>query len=90
LNGPVSIAWGAAKSGQPSGLRQAKATNNVTIWGFVRQSGRHSKGSLFLSVCKLLWNRGIEGCAAMVTSGSEHGMSLAFDRAVPRQGYGRN
>jgi hypothetical protein len=89
-NGPQAIGWGGPKSGQPSGLRQAKATNNVTIWGFVRQSERQPQGNFFLTVCKLMHKKGIESCAAKVTSGGERGMRLAFNWAVPRQGYGRN
>jgi hypothetical protein len=79
-----------AKSGQPSGLRQAKATNNVTIWGFVRQFGRNLQRGALLGVRKLLQYKEINGFAAKVTSGVERGTRLANSMAVPRQGYGRN
>src|ERR1700734_3176426 len=89
-NGWLPIECGRQGRDRASGLRQAETTNNVTIWGFMRQFERRLRAELVLSPSKLLQNKGIGGCASMVTSGRERGMRLAIDMAVPRQGYGRN
>jgi hypothetical protein len=71
----------------PSGLRQAKLTNNVISRAFVGQSNSSKVGHSDLSACKLLHARAIQVCAAKVNDGREHGTRLAFYWAVPRQGY---
>jgi hypothetical protein len=81
---------GGAKSGQPSGLRHAGTTNNVTIRDAVRQSGRERYDGSLQSVCMLLEYKQMSACVARVKPGTESGMRRATYRAVPRQGYGRN
>src|ERR1700722_2351379 len=88
--GHLSVVFSPAKSGQPSGLRHAGTTNNVTILGGVRQSGRERRDCLSLVVCKLLTGKKMLECAARVTPRTECGTRRANYMAVPPQGYGRN
>jgi hypothetical protein len=71
----------------PSGLRQAKLTNNVISGAFVGQSNSSKVGHSDLSACNVMNVGTIQDCAAKVTSSRRHGTRLAFYWAVPRQGY---
>jgi lysyl-tRNA synthetase class I len=88
--GRLAAIFAMAGSGQPSGLRHAGTTNNVTIRDAVRQSGRERYDGSSQSVCMLLEYKQMSACVARVKPGTESGMRRATYRAVPRQGYGRN